>query len=56
MLKKYFTFLCIVSLSQANLFTVTDKHGNVFKSKNMKHTPKCFSYPKSHRILTSSHL
>lgn len=42
MLKKYFTFLCIVSLSQANLFTVTDKHGNVFKSKNMKHTPNAF--------------
>jgi len=42
MLKKYFTFLCIVSLSQASLFTVTDKHGNVFKSEDMEHTPNAF--------------
>lgn len=42
MLKKYFTFLCIVSLSQANLFTVTDKHGNLFKSKKIEHSQNAF--------------
>jgi len=38
MLKPLFTFLCIVSLSPANLFTITDTKGNVFKSKEMQPT------------------
>ena len=38
MLKPLFTFLCIVSLSHTNLFTITDAKGNVFKSKEMKPT------------------
>lgn len=42
MLKTYFTFLCIVSLSQATLFTITDKHGNVFKSQDMEHNENAF--------------
>lgn len=42
MFKKYLTFLCIVSLSQANLFTITDLHGKVFKSKNIEHTENAF--------------
>ena len=38
MLKPLFSFLCIVSLSHASLFTITDTEGNVFKSKEMKPT------------------
>ncbi|MDQ7047486.1 MAG: C40 family peptidase [Sulfurovum sp.] len=38
MLKPLFTVLCLVSLSPANLFTITDAKGNVFKSKEMKPT------------------
>lgn len=38
MMKPLFTFLCIVSLSPANLFTITDTKGNVFKSKEMQPT------------------
>lgn len=38
MVKPLFTFLCIVSLSHTNLFTITDAKGNVFKSKEMKPT------------------
>ena len=38
MLKPLFTFLCIVSLSPANLFTITDTKGNIFKSKEMQPT------------------
>ncbi len=47
MLKLLFTFLCIVSLSSANLFTITDKHGNVLKSKNIGHTENAFLNQKS---------
>jgi len=38
MVKPLFTFVCIVSLSPANLFTITDAKGNVFKSKEMHPT------------------
>ena len=38
MFKSSFTFLCIFSLSHANLFTITDKHGNVLESKSIHHT------------------
>lgn len=35
MQKQLLSFLCIVSLSHAALFTITDTEGNVFKSKEM---------------------
>lgn len=38
MVKTLFTFLCIVSLSPASLFTITDTEGNIFKSKEMQPT------------------
>lgn len=37
-MKPLFSFLCIVSLSNASLFTITDSKGNVFKSKEMQPT------------------
>ncbi len=42
MLKLLFTFLCIFSLSQASLFTITDKKGNVLQSKEMHHTENAY--------------
>ena len=38
MLKLLSLFLCIVSLSHASLFTITDTNGKVFKSKEMQPT------------------
>lgn len=35
MLRPLLSFLCLYSLSQANLFVITDKKGNVYKSKMM---------------------
>jgi len=42
MLKLLFTYLCIFSLSHANLFTVTDTKGNVFQSKDIHHTENAY--------------
>lgn len=38
LLKALLSLLCIFSLSQASLFTITDVKGNVFKSKDMQPT------------------
>ena len=37
MLKLSFTFFIIITLSSANLFTITDKQGNVLHEKAMEH-------------------
>lgn len=42
MLKLLFTFLCIFSLSQASLFTITDKNGKVLQSKDIHHTENAY--------------
>ena len=42
MLKAFFTFLCIFSLSQANLFTITDQQGNIVQSKDIQHTENAY--------------
>ncbi len=42
MLKLFFTFLCIFSLSHSNLFTITDKKGNVLQSKDIHHTENAY--------------
>ncbi len=42
MLKLFFTFLCIFSLSHSNLFTITDKRGNVLQSKDIHHTENAY--------------
>lgn len=42
MLKPLFTFLCIFSVSMANLFTITDIKGNVLQSKDIHHTQNAF--------------
>mgnify|MGYP001766376288 CR=1 FL=1 len=42
MLKPLFTFLCIFSLSHANLFMITDKSGKVLQSKKILHTENAF--------------
>jgi len=42
MFKSLFTFLCIFSLSHANLFTITDKNGKVLESKNIHHAENAY--------------
>ncbi len=42
MFKAIFTSLCLFSLSSANLFTVTDQHGNIVQSKEIHHTENAF--------------
>ncbi|MFC2073521.1 C40 family peptidase [Campylobacterota bacterium] len=42
MKKPIFTFLCIFSLSHANLFTITDTKGNVLESKDIQHTQNAY--------------
>ena len=42
MLKSLFTFLCIVSFSTANLFTITDIKGNVLQSKDIQHAQNAY--------------
>ena len=42
MLKSLFTSLCIFSLSQASLFTITDTNGNIVQSKEMQHTENAY--------------
>jgi len=42
MLKPLFTSLCIFSLSQASLFTITDKNGKVLQSKDIHHTENAY--------------
>ena len=37
MFKKSFLLLALLTLSHANLFTITDKKGNVLQAKKMKH-------------------
>ncbi|MCW8822412.1 MAG: C40 family peptidase [Sulfurovum sp.] len=42
MKKPVCTFLCIFSLSYANLFTITDTKGNVLQSKDIHHTQNAY--------------
>ena len=42
MLKLLFTLLCLISFSQAALFTITDKQGNVLHSKEIQHTENAY--------------
>ena len=42
MFKLLFSFLSLFSLSQANLFTITDKNGKVLQSKKIHHTENAF--------------
>jgi len=42
MFKSLFTFLCIFSLSHANLFTITDTNGKVLESKNIHHSENAY--------------
>lgn len=42
MLKSLFTSLCIFSLSQATLFTVTDSNGKILQSKEIQHTENAY--------------
>lgn len=42
MKKPLFTFLCIFSISHANLFTITDTKGNVLQSKDIQHAQNAY--------------
>ena len=42
MFKLLFSFLSLFSLSQANLFTITDQNGKVLQSKKIHHTENAF--------------
>jgi len=42
MYKVNYLLLTVLSLSSANIFTITDKQGHVVHSKNMKHTHNAF--------------
>ncbi|MGB5505856.1 MAG: C40 family peptidase [Sulfurovum sp.] len=42
MLRPFFTVLCIVSFSQASLFTITDRQGNVVHSTKIAPTENAF--------------